>query len=222
MEKIDIETWDRKNAFHFFSKFTNPYASVVSTVNVDNLVRYSKENNITFYGLMSFMVLKTINEIDEFKYVLSDNEVYKYEKINMTFSVLKENKKLNFSRTVEYNEFSKFIDDFTYAKYEAESDLPVPFTKENNKIYVTCVPFIRFSALENPINSEKIDSIPRICWGKYFVDFKGEYNIDLSIQVNHAFQDGYHIGMFYNLLQSNLLNFKGMENEKEYILRRPR
>lgn len=33
----------------------------------------------------------------------------------------------------------------------------------------------------------------------------GEYYIDLSILVNHAFQDGYHIGMLINILQENIL-----------------
>lgn len=220
-EYININDWDRKPQFQFFSNFTNPYASVTSVISVDNIVRYAKENHISFYGIMSYNVLKTINEIDEFKYVLDNGQVYKTDKINMTFSALKKNNQLNFSRTVEYTEFEEFISKFTEAKAEAESDNKIPFTNESNKIYLTCTPWMRFTSVENPMNYNKIDSIPRICWGKYFLD-NNEYNIDLSIQVNHAFQDGYHLGIFFEQLQKNINEFKRKKNEKGYNLHRSR
>ena len=221
VEKVKIDDWERKNQYIFFSNFINPYASVTSVIDVDKLVNYSKSNNLSFYGLMSFMILKTINSIDEFKYVLENNEVYKYDKINMTFAVLMKNKKLNFSRTVEFDEFTNFINNFNFAKNEAENSLEIPYTKENNKIYVTCTPWMRFTSIENPINYCKADSIPRICWGKYFMTDSG-YNIDLSIQVNHAFQDGYHLGLFFNTLQQNIYNLEIKENVKRYSLLRSR
>ena len=221
VEKVKIDDWQRKNQYKFFSVFTNPYASVTSIINVDKLVNYAKSNNISFYGLMSFEVLKAINSIEEFKYVLDNDGVYKYDKINITFSVLKTDNKLNFSRTVEFTKFTDFMEKFILAKQEAESDLQVPYTKENNKIYVTCTPWMRITSIGNPMNYTKIDSIPRICWGKYFLTDDG-YNIDLSIQVNHAFQDGYHLGLFLNTLQQNIYNLGANKNEKRYTLHRSR
>lgn len=211
-EYINIDDWNRKPQFQFFSGFTNPYTSVTSIVNVDNIVKYAKNNKISFYGIMSYNVLKTINDIDEFKYILDDGKVFKTDKINMTFSTLKHNNQLNFSRTVEYIKFEEFIKKFDEAKLEAESNKKVPFTNENNKIYLTCTPWMRFSSVDNPMNYDKIDSIPRICWGKYFIN-NDEYNIDLCIQVNHAFQDGYHIGLFFNHLQQNINNFIRLNDE---------
>ena len=86
--KIDIDKWKRKKQYAFFSNFTNPYASVTSILNVDKIVKISKKYKISFYGIMSYVVLKTLNEIDEFKYVLEDNHIYKYDQINVSFSVL--------------------------------------------------------------------------------------------------------------------------------------
>ena len=107
--KIDINHWKRKRQFIFFSNFTNPYASVTSVLDVDKIVKISKSNKISFYGMMSYVVLKTLNEIEEFKYVLEDNSVYKYDKINVSFSVLDSSNSINFSRTIEYADFNKFI-----------------------------------------------------------------------------------------------------------------
>ena len=66
------------------------------------------------------------------------------------------------------------------------------------------MPWIRTTSFINPIYD--IDSITRICWGKYFLE-NNEFFIDLSIQVNHALIDGYHIGLFYSKLQDNIDSF---------------
>lgn len=200
-ETIDINKWKRKEQYLFFKNYQNPYVSVTSILNVDNIVRLAKEKGISFYGLLMYLCLKTINEIDEFKYVIEDDNIYKYRKINASFSVIDSNNNLNFSRTVEYNDFNSFILDFKKAKYEAETHVKKKKVLDFNKCYFTCLPWIRITSFSNPIYS--IDGTTRICWGKYFKE-KDEYYIDLSIQVNHALMDGYHIGLFYNKLQENI------------------
>ena len=80
-EKINVETWERKKQYNFFSKFDNPYAGVTTILNVDNLVKYSKKNKISFYSLLTYFTIKTLNKLDEFKYVLENNDVYKYDDI---------------------------------------------------------------------------------------------------------------------------------------------
>lgn len=217
--KIDINEWKRKKQFAFFNNFTNPYASITSQVDVDEIVRYSKDKKLSFYGLMSYVVAKSLNEIDEYKYVLEEDGVYKYDKLNVSFSNLTINNELNFSRTVEFNEEpNTFLRNFEIAKEESKTSFNIPYDKEKNKIYITCVPWIRISSVNNPING--VDSNPRICWGKYFLD-KDKYMIDISIQVNHAFQDGYHLAMFFIKLQDNLNNIIDKNNGKIYTLHRP-
>ena len=166
-------------------------------------MKISKKYKISFYGIMSYVVLKTLNEIDEFKYVLEDNHIYKYDQINVSFSVLDDSNSINFSRTVEYTDFNKFIELFNYAKKEAENNIQIQYKRDFNKCYFTCLPWVRFTSVDNPMNYEVIDSVPRVCWGKYFIE-SGNYMIDLSIQINHAFQDGYHLGLFFNKLQENI------------------
>ena len=218
--KIDIDNWERKKTYIFFGKYTNPYASVTSQVNVDSIVRYAKENNISFYGIMSYVVAKTINELDEYKYVLEEDGVYKYDKMNVSFTSLNSENILNFSRTVEYNQdMDIFLKEFEFAKKETEGNQKIPYDSEKNKIYITCFPWRRFTSLDNPKNG--IDSNPRICWGKYFLD-NNEYMIDVSIQVNHAFQDGYHLARFFTKLEENSNNIFKKENGKVYTLHRSR
>ena len=219
-QKIDIDKWKRKRQFSFFNKFTNPYASITSSVNVDEIVRYSKEKRISFYGIMTYAVAKSINEIEEYKYVLEEDGIYKYDKMDVSFSNLTNDGELNFSRTVEYNhDVDVFLNDFEFAKEESKSTFNIPYDNKKNKIYITCLPWIRVTSVDNPKNG--IDSNPRICWGKYFLE-NDNYIIDVSIQVNHAFQDGYHLAMFFIKLQENLNNILEKKDGKTYTLHRPR
>lgn len=211
-EKINKDIWNRNKQFKFFSKFDSPYTGCTTLIDVNNLVKFSKENKISFYGLMTYFTIRALNEIDEFKYVLEENEIYKYGKINTSFSVLKDNNQINFSRTIEYSNFKKFINDFNDAKLEAESDKTIPYIKDYNKCYITCIPWMRVTSVLNPMNYEVKDSIPRVCWGKYFLQ-DGKYMIDYSIQVNHAFQDGYHIGLLINHIQNDIYSFYGGQND---------
>lgn len=211
-QKVNKDFWNRNKQFQFFSKFDSPYTGCTTLIDVDNLVKFSKKNKISFYGLLTYFTIASLNKIEEFKYVLEEDEIYKYDKINVSFSVLKDNKQINFSRTIEYSNLKKFIQDFADAKIEAESDKIIPYTKDYNKCYITCTPWMRVNSVLNPMNYKLKDSIPRICWGKYFIQDE-KYMIDYSIQVNHAFQDGYHIGLFINQLQEDIYNFVGEKND---------
>lgn len=161
---------------------------------------------LSFYALMSFVTMKTIQEIEEFKYVLDGNSIYRYENINMSFTVLDKEQKVRFSPVVEFDEdLFVFLERFYKAKEIGEKNKNSSKYDHNNLIYITCLPWMRITSMMHPVDEKNKDSIPRICWGKYFETIDG-YNIDMSIQVNHGFQDGYHLGLFYEGLERNISN----------------
>ncbi len=43
------------------------------------------------------------------------------------------------------------------------------------------------------------DSVPRIAWGKY-AEEGGRQRLQMSLELNHRFVDGLHIGRFYEIL----------------------
>lgn len=91
--------------------------------------------------------------------------------------------------------------------YETFSSYRDPYTGIVTKINITCIPWITFSNFKDAINFNEKNSKPKICWGKYYLD-DDRYLIDISLLVNHAFQDGYHMGLFFNNLQENIYNLK--------------
>ena len=211
-KKINIDTWPRQKAYNTFSNYDDPYTGVTTILNITNLVNLSKNTGNSFYGTMLYFILMSMDKIDAYKYGYGKDEnnnvcVYKYDTIAATATVLNSDNELNFTRYVKYNcDYLKFIQDFISAKEDAECSVnycKISDLENMNKIQVTCLPWIRFNNFKDVVNHLEKSSKPKICWGKYY-KLNGEYFIDFSILVNHAFQDGYHMSMLINDLQNTI------------------
>lgn len=213
--KIDIYNWKRKLAYETFSSYSDPYTGIVTKIDITNLINFCKQNKISFYGCMTYFVLKSLNDIDAFKYGFGKEDgnefVYKYDTLAATATVINSDNELNFTRYVEYDEdISNFLIEFSKATEDASNNVPyykILGLENMNKINITCIPWITFSNFKDAIDFNEKNSKPKICWGKYYLD-DDRYLIDISLLVNHAFQDGYHMGLFFNNLQQNVFDFK--------------
>ena len=62
-------------------------------------------------------------------------------------------------------------------------------------IYFSCLPDVPILSATNPWGDPRVDSVPRILFGKK--DASG--NITISIEALHSFIDGTHLAEFYKL-----------------------
>jgi len=204
--EIDIETWDRKVQFNFFKRFTKPFWSVTTTIDVDSLVNYCKETKTSFYGAMSYVILYSCNTVQNFRLRCEEGKVYDYKQINAQFTALQNTGNTDITRRVHFNpNFNVFIREFVELKKETEECRIPPHPREmhDNVVFLSCLPWFRFSNFESIMNYNGNDYVPRITWGKYEKN-NGRYEIDLSIEVNHAFVDGYHISQFLKEIENQI------------------
>lgn len=76
-------------------------------------------------------------------------------------------------------------------------------SETDDLVYLSCLPWFDLTCCTNERNFDKDDAIPRITWGKY-VRQGGHETLGLSIEVNHRFVDGVHLGRFYEALQQKI------------------
>ena len=90
---------------------------------------------------------------------------------------------------------------------KAKSDAQKTFLDQSGEpddlIYISCTPWFDLTGCTNERDFDKDDNIPRITWGKY-VPENGRETLGMSLEVNHRFIDGYHLGLFYKHLQANI------------------
>ena len=61
--KVDINNWNRKLAYNTFSNYVDPYTGIVTKLDITSLVEFCKQNDISFYGCMTYYVLKSMKSI---------------------------------------------------------------------------------------------------------------------------------------------------------------
>tara|TARA_B110000967_G_scaffold21319_1_gene19830 strand:- start:728 stop:997 length:270 start_codon:yes stop_codon:yes gene_type:complete len=78
------------------------------------------------------------------------------------------------------------------------------FAPVNTKdcIYCSALPWVPFSAHKEPV-SGLTESVPMVAYGK-FVEKGSKLMMPVSVKVNHALVDGYHIGEFFKKFQIEL------------------
>ena len=74
-------------------------------------------------------------------------------------------------------------------------------------LYISCIPWVRYTHFIRTIEKGGEDNIPRISWGKYVKEKDGRIMMPLSVQVHHALMDGYHVGMFFEKMETYLNSF---------------
>lgn len=206
---IDLEHWNRKEHFLFFSQFEEPFFGV--TVNIDCTIAYQtvKQRGQSFFLYYLYRALKAVNEIEHFKYRIIDKQVYLFDCINASPTINRPNGTFGFS----YMDYHENEDDF-YAgalkeidRVRASTELIPSVVGGENIIHFSAVPWINFTALSHARSFSFPDSTPKISFGKA-VEHNGIKTMSVSIHAHHGLMDGYHIGLFVDRFQE-LMNTVG-------------
>ena len=206
-EKIDIDTWIRKDHFKFFSTFGEPFFGV--TVDLDCTATYkeAKEKAVSFFLLYLHKSLAAANAIEPFSYRIIDGEVWKYNNVNAAATINRPNGTFGFGYLDFYEDFNDFklAADQEIEKVKATTGL-IPSASGENVIHYSALPWLNFTSLSHARNFAFQDSCPKISFGKVR-DENGKKIMPVSIHVNHALMDGFHVAQFVDAYQ-DLLNNK--------------
>ncbi|MDI6803399.1 MAG: chloramphenicol acetyltransferase [Bacteroidota bacterium] len=202
--KIDIDNWVRKEHYKFFKTYDEPFWGITTNVDCTNAYRKSKELNIPFFIYYLYLSLKSVNQIEEFKYRIEGEDVYCYDVIHAAATVLRENGTFGFS-FIKYNDnLPPFTEN---AKQEIErvknDNRLMPAYSGENVIHYTTVPWISFSGVSHPRRFSLKDSVPKIAFGK-IIEENSRKLLPIAIHAHHALVDGLHVGKYLELFQKLL------------------
>lgn len=200
---IDMENWDRREFYeHFINEVVCSYSL---TVNLD----ITGLGDAQLYPAMIWLLTKTVNEMPEFRTSLTKDGLGIYDSMHPMYTVFnKENK--NFSGiwsyyAEDYHEFLKNYDADVRVYSKSTRYAPKDGTPENS-FNISMVPWLEFTSCNLNVYDDGKFLLPIFTMGKYF-ERDGKRLLPLAIQVHHAVCDGYHVGMFVERLQANIIRF---------------
>lgn len=205
MKYIDIENWKRKEHYQFFGRMDYPQYNICMNLDVTNFVRFTRQNRLSFYYSMIFASTSVMNQMDEFKYRIRDGKVVLHDALHPSFTDMHPGDDLFKFLLVEMEDSLLDFVNKSKAKNHAQTAyFPLDeLAARDDLVYITCLPWVSFTHLSHTISLNREDAVPRVSWGKYFEE-NGRMLLPFSIQVNHAFVDGLHVGRYVEKLQEYL------------------
>ena len=184
--KLNIESWNRKEHFRFFSAFDDPFFGITTNIDFTTIYLEAKRNSQSFFLYSLHHILTKANETDEFKLRIEEgNSVVKYDTIHEYIP--------------DRNEFiQQAIQEITRVK----NSTGLSFSKNTGRedvIRYSSIPWLSFSEMKHAVSFKNGDSVPRISTGK-LIDTNGKMLLPISICAHHGLMDGKHIAQFLNKL----------------------
>lgn len=209
-EKLDLNTWSRKDHFEFFNTFEEPFFGV--TVDVDCTLTYleAKEKGISFFLLYLYKSLQAANRVEPFRYRIIDGDVWVYEEVHASATINRPNGTFGFGYLDFYPDFELFrAEAIKEIKKVENSTGLIPSSSGENVIHFSALPWLNFKSLSHARSFSFKDSCPKISFGQVREE-NGCKIMTVSIHVNHSLMDGFHVSEFVNTYQE-LLNQKNGE-----------
>ncbi|MDX2246761.1 MAG: chloramphenicol acetyltransferase [Bacteroidia bacterium] len=204
-QKLDISTWARKEHFHFFRKFDEPFWGVCVEVDCTIAYQKAKEQGHSFFLSYLHKSIVAVNQTEAFRYRIEGEEVIIHDTINASSTINRDDGTFGFSYIPYAEDFETFV---LGAKAEIErvrnSTGLKPARSSENVIHYSSLPWVKFTAISHARAFHFPDSIPKISFGKITAE-NGKVTLPVSVHVHHALADGYHVGQHLERFQ-DLLN----------------
>lgn len=206
MEIINIESWNRKEHFEFFSRMASPYFGI--TTEVDCTIAYdnAKENGNSFFAHYLHKSMIAVNSVEELRLRIVDNKVALFEKINAGATVGRADGTFGFI-------FVNFSYDFETFNKELQNEIQTVLNStglrlndddiKKDLIRHSTIPWTSFTGLLHPTNFDRTESVPKITFGKFSIR-EGKKYLPVSIEAHHGLVDGFHLAKYLSEFQRQL------------------
>jgi chloramphenicol O-acetyltransferase type A len=193
-----VENWNRRDAYHFFLPYEDPFFNISATIDITFLADYCRENDFSFNLTLLFFTTQTANEITEFRLRLHEGQPVLYDRIHCGSPVLHEDHHFSFCYVQEFNGAGKLLiqQQLQGGGFDAR-------VNDRAIIHYTVIPWTSFTAIKHAKRFKTDDAIPKISLGKYFTE-NGRVRLPISVEVSHVMMDGYHVGRYLEILQAKM------------------
>jgi len=203
LKTLDLNKWNRRQQFNHFKDFFDPYFTLTVALDVTRAYKIAKNNNISFFAKYLHDCMKAINKIENFKYRIINKEVVVCDIINASATIMRQDNTFALTFINYSDDLNEFIKNINLEKKRVKDTNDFyPPSNSLDCIHCSAMPWINFSSNKEAYYG-KLDSVPKLAFGKMY-DNNGSQSMNVSISVNHALVDGYHVGLFIKYFQEYL------------------
>ena len=191
---VNLETYGRKEQYEHYSNAVPCTYSMTVNADITGLKEKADKSGFKFYPALIYVITKAVNGREEFRTCRKNGVLGYYRALHPAYTVFHRDSETFSSLWTEYREdFYTFCENVErdMEKFSGKGFMPQGNMPENI-LNISSIPWKTFTGfnLNLPLGHEFY--LPIITAGKYFSD-GGKTFIPLSVQVNHAVCDGFHL-----------------------------
>lgn len=199
---FDVNTWNRREAYHFFKSYNDPYVDATVEIDVSPLYSYCKQHHVSFAYATLWVAMKICNEVDNFRLRMVGDEVRLYNEVHAGQTI-------GYEDGTYTNAFFRYYPDMEefclrsrehVAERKSGPKEHEARTESPDMIHTSILPWLSFLSVKNP-RRDPHDSIPKINFGKASLRENGKRVMPVALSVHHSLMDGYQLGVFFNRYQ---------------------
>ena len=204
---LSMDTWERREIFRFFSALKNPFWSVTCPVDVTYLKTYCARTGFSFYHSLCYLASLACADVPEMMIGIRDGQPVRYARRDPSFTELVPGERCFRILTVPLEENLPDFLRSCRSKAEKQTCFIDLNEERDDLIFMSCLPWLPYTALNGEAPEDPLQSVPRMTWGRWS-DEGGRLRLPFTLEINHAFADGLHAGEFYRCLEKRLSALK--------------
>ncbi len=206
MKVVDIEHWERRSHYEWFSSFADPSLAMDVKMDITKLLEDCKARGLSSFAVVMYAVCRALNNIRALRLRVLGESVVEIPAANVAYTLMTNDSCFVNCRAKAAEGFDVYLKDVknNQAQFSNSGYVQKQFNNVSiiDDIYCSCIPWLNFQSVRQPIpdKSDESKSIPRACWGRYYQE-NGRMYMTLNITANHALVDGYDLAQAFEAVQ---------------------
>lgn len=202
---VNLDSFSRRDYFYYFLSIGTKIEMTVK-LDVKKALFKSRKKNFSFNALLIYNIMETINNIENFKIDIKNEQPIIWDKLVPTFTNLNNSSGLFYSLWItDYSNFEEFNQCYIKLtqEYKNTHEIAPLGMQPQNSVNISSIPGTHFEHFSANTNNDGDSLTTMITLGKY-IENEDQVLMPFSIKVHHAIVDGFHLSLFFSNLQDNL------------------
>lgn len=202
--KIDLDKYDRRQHYEYFSSLQYPYVGVTNNVDVSELVQFCKTKNYSFYLTFLHAVALAADGVRELRQRIHGGDIIEYSECPTSHIELMDNNTYCYCTLHHHMTMEEYIPYAIEERDRCRQNGSIEEDDDSDSMYfISTLPWLHYTAMIQPVAGGE-ESNSRITWGKFQEDYRGRRQLPVTLLAHHALVDGIHIAMFYRNLEQEI------------------
>lgn len=208
-QEIDLENWPRRDHFHFFLPFTEPFFSITAEVDCSALVQSHKQAQTSPTFGFWHGVLAAANSMEAFRLRIREGKPVLYPAVHLSPTVLREDETFGITFVpykADYREFEERAREAVEKIRQTRGLNLDPKARRIDLIHFSTIPWFKFTSISHARPLLPTESEPKVTLGR-FQQCEGRFWIPVSVTAHHSLMDGLHVARFLERLEERYANW---------------